>query len=132
MWLSIPPPTPPPHHHHLQSLICHCKGGMGLHSGNNYGLSIHIFTSEYVTVQISRKVNVSCRRPAGRTRPDIMDAGCPFHRRPAVTPTCRHSTPTCARAADHTCRFLVEQWSAAASMYLQVAYATSRWNGLDH
>ena len=75
----------------------------------------------------------------GRTRPDVSitaDVGCPFHGRPAVTSAYRHSTPTCARAADHSRRFLVEQWSAASlivalCMYLRVAYATSHQNGLD-
>ena len=70
------------------------------------------------TVQIRGKANVSRRRPAGRTWPDVsVTAGacCPFRRRPAVTPACGRSTPACAhandcaRADDCTRRFLVEQ-----------------------
>ena len=73
-------------------------------------------TREY-TVQIRGNVNIY-RRPTAYVQPDIsvtMDGGCRLsHRRPAVTPACRHSTSTCARVSDHTHHFPVEQWSAAS------------------
>ena len=58
-----------------------------------------------IAIYMYRKVNISHGRPTGRTQPDVSvttDAGCLFHRQPAVT-------PTRARAANHTHRFLVEE-----------------------